>query len=199
MLGERPRQFSPCLSTRMSRTVVRRRPSQLHAATVFSTASAPRSMRGSAAGCQASGTADELVQLILDDLPLQHLASRTAAADRTLGVVHVIHMTKYIKIGASSWSFSLADATSHCSSGCKHTSESTWTRSATSSICRRWWSLAPPAKRCLCTAICDTYDTSNRRPSSPALPPAPMSCTFPKHETSSCSSCTIGRSARQGS
>ena len=44
----------------------------------------------------------ELVQLLLDELPLQHLASRTAAADSTLGVVHVLHMTKYIKIGASS-------------------------------------------------------------------------------------------------
>ena len=45
---------------------------------------------------------EELVQLILDDFPLQHLASRTAAADNTLGVVHVLHMTRYIKIGASS-------------------------------------------------------------------------------------------------
>ena len=90
----------------------------------------------------------ELVQLLLDELPLQHLASRTAAADSTLGVVHVLHMTKYIKIGASS--LELHPRRRHqpsASATADYKRMPTWTRSAASNICRSWWSLARPPKR----------------------------------------------------
>ena len=44
---------------------------------------------------------DELCEQLLEEMPVEHLKSRTVLAETTIGVVHVLRFTKYLKLGAS--------------------------------------------------------------------------------------------------
>ena len=43
----------------------------------------------------------ELCEQLLEEMPMEHLKSRTFLADSTIGLVHVLRFTQYLKLGAS--------------------------------------------------------------------------------------------------
>ena len=48
-----------------------------------------------------SDRVNELCEQLLEEMPVEHLKSRTFLAESTIGLVHVLRFTKYLKLGAS--------------------------------------------------------------------------------------------------
>ena len=44
---------------------------------------------------------DELCEQLIKEMPVEYLKSRTVLADSTIGVVHLLRFSKYLKLGAS--------------------------------------------------------------------------------------------------
>ena len=135
---------------------------------------------------------DELCEQLIEEMPVEHLKSRTVLADSTIGVVYLLRFSKYLKLGASH----LEPYQKRRDQGLTQRLQF-YKRHYTSEDCRfeacLWWlSVALQPRHCswrgFYIASCDGGRSLT-----------PTSSTASTRRTSCCSSCTGAHSARLAS